>query len=106
MRRSTNRGLTVICVCFAGTLFADVARALCSEGADSKKPAVDAIVRRLAERERLVRSCECLLSYRSEPTPPKMIALIEEHCRETGESPDKYIYTKEEAARSTYVLHW
>jgi hypothetical protein len=35
-----------------------------------------------------------------------MIALIEQHCRKTGQSPDRYIYTKENAARSTYVLHW
>jgi hypothetical protein len=106
MRRSSDRGRWILTLGIASTIFGRVAPSLFADGADSKNSALDAIVRRLAQPERLVRSCECLLGYRSDPTSPEMIALIKEHCRKTGDSPDRYIWTKEEAARDQYVLHW
>jgi hypothetical protein len=105
MRRSPNRGLMAITVCLACTFFADVAPSLYAEDADSKKPALDAIIRRLAEQERLVRSCECLLSYRTDPSSPKMIPLIEEELRKHPRR-GGFIFTRDDAARRTYVAHW
>jgi hypothetical protein len=106
MRLLFTSGSTAIALCMASGIFHWVVPLVDAQAPNSKNAAIDSIVRRLEQQERSVRSCECLLSYRSEPTPPKMIALIEEHCRKTGQSPDQYICTKDEAAQSTYVLHW
>ncbi len=73
--------------------------------ADSKDTKLDAIVRRLAEQERTVRTCECLLSYRCDPTSPEMIPLVKEELlkrRRIG----GFLFTKEDAERRTYVGHW
>jgi hypothetical protein len=106
MRRSSNRGLTAIPLSLACTFLANFALSPAADGADSKNPALDAIVKRLDKQERLVKSCECLLSYRTDPTSPEMIPLIEEHCRKTGQSRDRYIPAKQNAARESHVLHW
>jgi hypothetical protein len=69
-------------------------------------PARDAIVQRLAQQERLVKSCECLLTYRTDVADPKMVPLIQAQCRKLGARPSQYLITKEVAALNSFVAHW
>jgi hypothetical protein len=73
---------------------------------DSQRAAKEGIVRRLAHQEELVRTCECLVTYRKVVTDPNMIPLIEAYCHKVGKTPKKYIYTKEKAAINSRAIHW
>jgi hypothetical protein len=106
LRFFSNRGVWPTTLCAACGILGALAAPLVAADGGPKNAALAAIVQRLEQQERLVHSCECLLSYRSEPTAPKMVPLIEEYCRNTRQSPGNCICTKEEAARSTFVLHW
>jgi hypothetical protein len=66
----------------------------------------EAIVRRLAHQEDLIRSCDLLVTFRCHVTDPDMIPLIEAHCSKTKENPEKFIYNEIEATKNSYVMHW
>jgi hypothetical protein len=105
MRRLSIRGSYAITICIACTIFGRTAPLLFADGDGSKKAQLDAIVQRLAQQERVVRSCECLLSYRADPTSREMIPLIEKELRKRPRI-GRYIFTKKDAARRTYAGHW
>jgi hypothetical protein len=83
-------------------MLAGLAPSLFGDDGSPRKTAKDAIVQRLAQQERLVKSCECLLTFRTEPTDPKMIPLIDARVVDQ----DAYITTKEAAAFDSFVAQW
>jgi hypothetical protein len=62
MRPFSNSGSTAIALCVAGGIFSWVVPPVVAQAPTSKNEAIAAIVKRLEQQERLVRSCECLLS--------------------------------------------
>jgi hypothetical protein len=70
-----------------------------------KDPALQAIIQRLARQENLIKSCECLLTHRTDVTDPKMIPRIEDRLHGSPR-PGQYIIDEQLAAMHTYVVHW
>jgi hypothetical protein len=100
MRRSAHLALAAITF-IAGTTVICPPQ-LYGAGETSKDPALQAIIQRLAQQEALVKSCECLLTFRTDPTDPKMIPLIDARCVDQ----DAHITTKESAEFYSFVAHW
>jgi hypothetical protein len=106
MTCSANRTREIIELAIACGLIVQISPSISADDGGWRYADREPIVQRLAHQEGLIRSCECLLTYRSDPTDPKMIPLIEARCRQTGDPPAQYIYTKELAARHSHVGHW
>jgi outer membrane lipoprotein-sorting protein len=83
-------------------ILAGFAPSLFGQDGSPKAASRDAIVQRLAKQEQLVKSCECLLTFRTDPTDPKVIPLIDARVVDQ----DAYITTKEAAAFYSFVAQW
>jgi hypothetical protein len=105
MRGFAIRAFCAMTLAIMLAVLSESAPSLSAYAADSKNATLDAIVRRLAQQERAVRTCECLLSYRTDPTSPKMIPLIKEELHNRPRI-GGYIFSQKDADRRTYVGHW
>jgi hypothetical protein len=93
----------VILAAFASVEFA---RESPSMADPDQRTNIDAVIQRLRHDERLVTSAECVLTYDSQPTDDRMIPLIRAHLEKLGKKPNRYIYSKKNAAAQSYVGHW